>query len=411
VSGILALLALVGACLARSPVGPTSSPASHAPGASGTPPGQTPIETSTAAWSTVQLLAGERERVLASRLSTGGPGMLAAGERVCEIPPDGSELTACLGQLWASSTGDSWELVRDPDLGVGTVVMTSGPEPGLIDVAGGEELAVLVGWAMDEGGGVGIWTVGPDLDVERIPTAGIFEDGSRPQAVAATRDGFVIVGSVLAPGRPVAAAWWSPDGRTWARADDGPWSAVGGYLDTGEEPGHGGMLAATAYPGGIAAVGQTCDDTGFLCSTALWDSADGRTWELKGIAGEVGSVARSVTWTGEELVAFGGDADDQGFAVDWDRRISALEGWPGCSAATTSAAGTAVACWSVGGLPRIGRWLDDELRELHQVVRPGASVRAADVLAVGPLVLSIASLATADGVEVLVLSGSLELVD
>jgi hypothetical protein len=70
-----------------------------------------------------------------------------------------------------------------------------------------------------------------------------------------------------------------------------------------------------------------------------------------------------------------------------------------------------VACWSVDGLPRIGRWLDDELRELHQVVRPGASVWAADVLAVGPLVLSIASLATADGVEVLVLSGSLELVD
>jgi hypothetical protein len=65
----------------------------------------------------------------------------------------------------------------------------------------------------------------------------------------------------------------------------------------------------------------------------------------------------------------------------------------------------------VGGLPRIGRWLGDELRELHQVVRPGSSIRAADVLAVGPLVLSIASLETADGFEVLVLSGSLEPVE
>ncbi|HEX4897706.1 MAG TPA: hypothetical protein VFV53_05035, partial [Candidatus Limnocylindrales bacterium] len=166
--------------------------------------------------------------------------------------------------------------------------------------------------------------------------------------------------------------------------------------------------AATGYPDGVAAVGQTCDDTGFLCSTALWHSDDGRAWELRGTAGDVGSVARTVTWTGDELVGFGGDDEDNGFAVDWNGRITELEGWPACWAATTSETGTAVACWRGGhGLPRIGRWLDDELTELHQVVRPGSLIRAADVLAVGPVVLSIVSLETADPFEVVVLRGPL----
>lgn len=412
--GIVTVPALAGACTASgsgSPAASTSSPVPGGSGGSGTTPGPTPIETPASMWSTAELLAGERETVLASRLSTGGPGFLAAGERICRFESNATEATACLGQLWASTSGDTWELVQDPDLEVSTAHMTSGPEPGLIDVAGNANVAVLVGWAMDGQSGVSVWTVSPDLDVERVATGDVFDDAARPRAVVAANGGFVIVGSVLAPGRPVAAAWWSPDGRTWARAADGPWSAVGGYVDTGEEPGHGAILAATGYPNGVAAVGQTCDDTGFICSTALWQSADGRAWELKGTAGAVGSVAQSVTWTGEELVAFGVDADGAGFAVDWEGRVSALEGWSGCSAASTSEAGTAVACWSESGLPRIGRWLDDELTELHQVVRPGSLIRAADVLAVGPVVMSIVSLATADGFEVVVLRGPLEPVE
>ncbi|HEX4898402.1 MAG TPA: hypothetical protein VFV53_08615, partial [Candidatus Limnocylindrales bacterium] len=252
--GALAVLPLAGGCVVSEP--PDSSP-----GGSGATLGPTPIETMGSGWSAVQLHAGARENVLASRLSTGGPGLLAAGERVCHFEPDAPEPTACLGQLWASTSGDDWQLVRDPDLEVSTVMTTSGPEPGLIDLAANERVAVLVGWAMDRRGGVGVWTVGADLDVQRAATSDVFNDAARPQAIAATRSGFVIVGSVMAPGRPVAAAWWSPDGLTWTRADDGPWSAVGAYVDTGEEPGHGGMLAATGYPDGVAAVGQTCDDT------------------------------------------------------------------------------------------------------------------------------------------------------
>jgi hypothetical protein len=409
--GALALISLAGGCIASD----SGAPASHAspfPGGSGATPGPTPIATTVSGWSAVQLHAGARENVLASRLSAGAPGLLAAGERVCHFAPGASEPTVCLGQLWASTSGDDWQLVRDPDLEVSTVMTTSGPEPGLIDLAANEHVAVLVGWAMDARGGVGVWTVGADLDVERVATGDVFDDAARPQAIAATSNGFVIVGSLLAPGRPVAAAWWSPDGLAWTRAEDGPWSAVGAYIDTGEEPGHGGMLAATGYPDGVAAVGQTCDDTGFFCSTALWQSVDGRAWELRGTAGDVGSVARTVTWTGEELVGFGGDAEDNGFAVDWNGRITELEGWPACWAATTSETGTAVACWRGGqGLPPIGAWRNDGLAELHQVVRPGSFIRAADVLAVGPVLLSIASLETAGGFEVVVLRGPLDPVE
>src|SRR6185503_13436962 len=66
-------------------------------------------------------------------------------------------------------------------------------------------------------------------------------DLARVRAVAATSTGWVVGGEVFLGSGPRAAIWTSPDGAAWTRAPDGPVFDIGGYLETGEEPGSGGI--------------------------------------------------------------------------------------------------------------------------------------------------------------------------
>ena len=112
--------------------------------------------------------------------------------------------------------------------------------------------------------------------------------------MAATGSGWVIGGEVFAPEGPRAAIWTSRDGRAWGRAKDGPAFDIGGYLDTGEEPGAGGIRDIASVSGRIVVVGRVCDEHGERCGPAAWASDDGLVWNRAGIQeanGGLGAVA------------------------------------------------------------------------------------------------------------------------
>ncbi|MGD0241991.1 MAG: sialidase family protein [Streptosporangiaceae bacterium] len=114
---------------------------------------------------------------------------------------------------------------------------------------------------------------------------------------AAGRTGYVIVGSqVTAPGRTVAAAWWSAGLTGWHRAADATTGALDG-LDGSRR-----MLAVTATAGGFMAVGSH----GPL--PAAWTTPDGRAWSLTDLplpAGATAAALQHVAAAGRTVVATG----------------------------------------------------------------------------------------------------------
>ena len=209
---------------------------------------------------------------------------------------DGLHPTACWGSVWTSSDGLSWaRLDRSPALAVTTLMPTSGPEPGLLDVAGGPGGFVAIGYGMD---GAAVWHSADGLAWDLAPSADAFHD-ARIHAVAATPAGWTIVGEVfvgtLRTGTPRAAIWTSTDGLGWERVPDGPMFDIGGYFDTMEEPTSGGIEDVASDGTTVVAVGDSCDEEGMSCVQATWRSSDGLTWKrlADGRAGALTSVAGS----------------------------------------------------------------------------------------------------------------------
>lgn len=120
---------------------------------------------------------------------------------------------------------------------------------------------------------------------------------SRAAAVAAGPDGgFIAVGATgdarTADG---AAAWTSPDGRSWTRVPPDPALAAGVMR---------GLTAAGGL--GFVAVGSDPDATRAM----TWRSADGLTWEVAPDAASLDNFGlkiemRDVAWDGTRLVAAG----------------------------------------------------------------------------------------------------------
>jgi hypothetical protein len=122
-------------------------------------------------------------------------------------------------------------------------------------------------------------------------------------AVAAGRNGYVIVGHQAAGARTVAAAWYAPGLTGWVRAGDAQPGALDGQ-------GNRQLDAVTATPKGFVAVGADGP------RPAAWLSATGRTWSLvplplppTAVRAELGYVAASgdmVAAVGTEVTAAGG---------------------------------------------------------------------------------------------------------
>ncbi len=129
--------------------------------------------------------------------------------------------------------------------------------------------------------------------------------GLSTEQAAAGAGGYVIVGyqdipqsrgGQAGPDRRVAAAWWSAGVTGWQRAGD----AAPGALDgTGVSR---QMLAVTAVAAGFVAVGSAGDQA------AAWTSPDGRTWRQASLPVPMGStrtVLQHVASRGRTVVAVG----------------------------------------------------------------------------------------------------------
>jgi anti-sigma factor RsiW len=264
-------------------------------------------------------------------VTAGGPGFVAVGRPAdggCETPTDQSEPEQCWGGAWISSDGVIWqEAPRQASLEIGAGFPLSGPGSDMIGVAADPDTIVAMGYAMagapttDAGGRLGpaVWTSTDGLRWERVADESMFER-ARFSDVAATEEGFVIVGAVYGveqplEGEPRGAVWTSVDGREWQRVPDGPIFDIGGYQDTGEDPASGGPRRVTAAGGGITAVGLVCDDQGLDCVTAFWSSPDGSAWE-RVVLEEPNVEAGDIAATADGFVAVGIESNLGGCGVD-----------------------------------------------------------------------------------------------
>lgn len=117
--------------------------------------------------------------------------------------------------------------------------------------------------------------------------------GLHVSGVAASRDGYVIVGRQVNGRRTFAAMWWSADLRNWIRGDNG-------HLDGRLSPSQANAVTATAV--GWVAVG-----TRGHCHT-IWTTADGRHWTPRDVLvpkGASTAFLRMVTVNGTRAVAAG----------------------------------------------------------------------------------------------------------
>ncbi len=122
------------------------------------------------------------------------------------------------------------------------------------------------------------------------------------QATAAGPKGYVIVGDQSVAGRTVAAAWWSAALTGWQRATVG---SPGGAQSAASQQ----MRAVTAGPGGFVAVGQAGN------AAAAWTSPDGRTWTQQNVPlpyGATRAVLQQVASNGHTVVAVGAALTDGG---------------------------------------------------------------------------------------------------
>ncbi len=260
----------------------------------------------------------------ANAVTANGPGFVAVG-RTCQPDPAGGD-APCWGGVHLSSDGLTWESVpRQPGLEIGAYYPTSGPGADMIGVAAGPDAIVAIGYAVDgamtiEAGGVfrpAVWVSDDGRTWERVRDDGVFE-GARFSDVVATESGYVIVGAVYDAqyrGQPRGAIWTSDDGRAWRRVPDGPIFDIGGYQDTGEDPGSGGPRRLVFAGGTILSVGAVCNDQGLDCVNAFWSSPDGSTWDRVTLD-EPNVIALDVAATADGFVAVGVTDNPGGCGLD-----------------------------------------------------------------------------------------------
>ena len=229
-------------------------------------------------WATIDFAAGSGGSIEAATFA--GADVIGVGGGGC-IPESGAP-TQCYGAAWTAASGASWVQAPDqPGLEVGSALGTSDPPARMLDVAAGPGGMVAVGYADD--GRARIWGSTDGRTWRRAELdAGSTALVPRVGAVAAGAAGYVIVGWILDPQGPRAraAAWSSPDGVTWTRAEDTAAMDVGACFETGLGLSCGGMHGVVATASGYVAVGA---DHARARGTepgrpAAWTSPDGLHW-------------------------------------------------------------------------------------------------------------------------------------
>jgi len=238
-------------------------------------------------------------------------GLLAVGtigQPVCTAPGEGMTCGSIPVMLWTSPDGVNWTRVLDISTFAGATIsaVTVGPH-GLVAVGD-------TGWS-----NAAVWTsdTGTVWQRQTLPAA-TFKD-AHFSAVRATASDFVLGGStggqaptsggVQAPSTGVAAAWWSPDGKTWTKATVRRSGGLGTSLGA-IEVGSRGLVAVGSASGGKAG--------------AAWTSTDGYTWDPIGVAYYGASPAPTgvpelpsftIRDDGTHLIAFGDYVGGQGLPV------------------------------------------------------------------------------------------------
>jgi hypothetical protein len=165
---------------------------------------------------------------------------------------EGSETVAA----WTSADGRTWDTAA-----------VAQPAGSIAAVASGPGRLVAVGTRFENVNQPVAWTSVDGRTWQALPAsafagAGGYEPGAL-EDIAAGPGGFVAVGSEHGPGGGRAAAWYSADGLTWARAQ----SDLGGDSAGAVVRGGPGYVAAGWAPGGDG------DDR-----AVFWSSPDGQTW-------------------------------------------------------------------------------------------------------------------------------------
>jgi hypothetical protein len=138
-------------------------------------------------------------------LVRGGPGLVAVGDRKLEVVVDGRKTgrNADVAQIWTSVDGLDWTLAA-VGADVGWLWSIANGPAGLVAVADYHEFVLSrdgVAW-------------------ERVALgdpAGTKQFGVMITQVLADANGYVAVGGIKVEAAYRAAAWSSPDGRTWTR--------------------------------------------------------------------------------------------------------------------------------------------------------------------------------------------------
>jgi hypothetical protein len=209
-------------------------------------------------------------------------------------------------QAWRSTDALSWT----PAAG-NFVDLWTGPM--LVDLAAGPAGAVAIGF---DGGGCCLTPAGPPviaysadgvrwerLEIPTVPERAFLED------VAATPDGFVIVGSVRHPDEPLPASDDSTgdaDAHTpavWTSIDGVHWVAA---TVEGSEARDARITDVAVGADGLYAIGKQMDTPiGTMEPDRAWVSADGRTWNKAGTPGVDLPAVRLIASDGTRMVIFG----------------------------------------------------------------------------------------------------------
>jgi hypothetical protein len=263
----------------------------------------------------VMMLTGKTSEMLASRGSQSYPDAGASPAAFAGYPGQHGTVTvnsiAAAGSLrlavgaadghpaiWRRAADGTWTLISASP----AVSRRPGMES-LLSVAHGPAGWIAVGTADSQGSQQPVVLTSADGAAWRAVSSTAFTvPGISVMGVAASQNGYVVVGRQMSNGRTFAAMWWSGDLRNWTGGSNG---------------GLDGRLESSA----VYAVGATA--TGFVAagthggSHTIWTSADGKNWSVYDVpmpAGVTAALLQQVAVNGSRVVTAGYLVDKGGDA-------------------------------------------------------------------------------------------------
>jgi hypothetical protein len=257
----------------------------------------------------VMMLTGKTSEMLASRANEGSPARGAGDSAVAFAGYAGQRGTVTVnsiavagGTSLAVGSADGhpaiWRRAAD---GTWTLVSASSPaldqRPGvasLTSVAHGPLGWIAVGDVVSGAAQQPVVVTSSNGVTWQAVTGATFAGpGTFVMGVAASQNGYVVVGKQVSGGRTFAALWWSADLRNWVTGSNGG-------LDGRLEP-------SAVYAVGATVTGFVAAGTHGGCHT-IWTSADGRNWSVYDVPkppGATDALLSQVAVNGTHVVTAG----------------------------------------------------------------------------------------------------------